>query len=312
MAATNHTEHYGLSQYTEDDRPTYTGDYNGDMSKIDAAIHAAAQSGGMTAVAHTDDLTGDGTDGSPLGVAGTVARSEDIPSLDGYATTESVTQAIASAIADRLTAGDIKPGNGINIETSGNQVTISYVGGGSAGGLSAVAHDATLTGDGTINDPLAMAPGNIVNPISKSGNDADAGKVGAKRFYNVSRDWKDLPGGNFKIAGATLMDVSEGDARIQCLFAYIDGGVASVFVRKGWATIANNPWRRLLDEGDLSAMTSRIAALESQVAALTAATPPSTTGLSATQLDAQYSDSYNIVRVGTPTRNTESEEPQNE
>lgn len=27
MTATNHTEHYGLSQYTEDDHPTYTGDY---------------------------------------------------------------------------------------------------------------------------------------------------------------------------------------------------------------------------------------------------------------------------------------------
>lgn len=100
MTATNHTEHYELSQYTEEDHPTYTGDYNSDMSKIDAAIYAASQSGG------------------------------------DYATTESATQAIAAAIADRLTAGDIKPGNGINIETSGNQVTISYAGGGSAGGLS--------------------------------------------------------------------------------------------------------------------------------------------------------------------------------
>lgn len=312
MTATDHTEHYELSQYTEGDRPTYTGDYNGDMSKIDAAIHAAAQSGGMTAVAHTDDLTGDGSTGNPLGVADTIARSGDIPSLDGYATAESVTQAIASAIADRLTAGDIKSGNGINIEMSGNTVTISYVGDGSAGGLSAVAHDATLTGDGTINNPLAMTPGNIVNPISKSGNDADAGKVNARRFYNVSRDWKDLPGLDFKIAGATLMDVSEDHTHIQCLFAYTDSRGVSVFVRQGLASIANTQWRRLLDELDLSAMTSRIAALESQVAALTAATPPSTTGLSATQLDAQYSDSYNIVRVGTPTRSTESEEPQNE
>lgn len=42
MMATNHTEHYGLSQYAQDDRPTYTGDYNGDMSKIDAAIYALA------------------------------------------------------------------------------------------------------------------------------------------------------------------------------------------------------------------------------------------------------------------------------
>lgn len=156
MTATNHTEHYELSQYTEDDHPTYTGDYNGDMSKIDAAIHAASQSGGLAAVAHTDDLTGDGSPGNPLGVADTVARSEDIPSLDGYATTESVTQAIAAAIADRLTA------------------------------------------------------------------------------------------------------------------------------------------------------------LESQVAALTAAATPSATGLTASQLDTQYSDDYNIIRTGTPTRNTESEETHNE
>lgn len=257
MTATNHTEHYELSQYTEGDRPTYTGDYNGDMSKIDAAIHAAA-------------------------------------------------------IADRLTAGDIKPGNGINIEASGNQVTISYVGGGSSGELSAVAHDATLTGDGTVNNPLAMTPGNIVNPISKSGDDADAGKVEARRFYNVSRDWKGLPDSNFKIEGATLMDVSGNRTRIQCLFAYTDSRGVSVFVRQGLETMANSPWKRLLDENDLSAMTSRIAALESQVAALTTAATPSTTGLTAKESDMQYSDGYNIVRVGAPTRSTETEDSSHE
>lgn len=160
MTATNHTEHYELSQYTEGDHPTYTGDYNGDMAKIDAAIHAASQSGGLAAVAHTNDLTGDGTTDNPLGVADTIARSEDIPSLDGYATTESVTQAIAAAIADRLTAGDIKPGNGINISMSGNQVTISYVG----DGLSAVTHDGTLTGDGTKNAPLGIRSGDGHQP----------------------------------------------------------------------------------------------------------------------------------------------------
>lgn len=74
MTATNHTEHYELSQYTEGDHPTYTGDYNGDMRKIDAAIHAAAQSG-MTAVTHTNDLTGDGSTDSPPGVADTIART---------------------------------------------------------------------------------------------------------------------------------------------------------------------------------------------------------------------------------------------
>lgn len=199
MTATNHTEHYELSQFTKDDRPTYTGDYNSDMSKIDAAIYAASQSGGggMATVEHTADLTGDGTTDSPLGVADTIARTEDIPSLDGYATTESMTQAIAAAIADRLRAGDIKSGNGINIETSGNQVTISYVGDGSAG-------------------------------------------------------------------------------------------------------------------GDVSALISRIAVLESQVAALTAAATPAATGLTAEQLDSLYSGGYNIVRVGTPTRSMETEESPNE
>lgn len=34
--------------------------------------------------------------------------------------------------------------------------------------------------------------------------------------------------------------------------------------------------------------------------------------MTATQLDTQYSDNYNIVRTGTPTRNTESEEPSHE
>lgn len=51
MTATNHTEHYGLSQYVQDDHPTYTGDYNGDMSKIDAASLTGGTDG-LTAVAH--------------------------------------------------------------------------------------------------------------------------------------------------------------------------------------------------------------------------------------------------------------------
>lgn len=73
MTATNHTEHYGLSQYVQDDYPTYTGDYNGDMSKIDAAIYAASQTGGtggLTAVAHDGTLTGDGSTADALSVVG--------------------------------------------------------------------------------------------------------------------------------------------------------------------------------------------------------------------------------------------------
>lgn len=41
MSSTNKTNYYGLSQYIDTDKPTYLGDYNSDMSKIDAGIHGA-------------------------------------------------------------------------------------------------------------------------------------------------------------------------------------------------------------------------------------------------------------------------------
>lgn len=39
MSSTNKTNYYKLSQYIGTDKPTYLGDYNADMSKIDAGIH---------------------------------------------------------------------------------------------------------------------------------------------------------------------------------------------------------------------------------------------------------------------------------
>lgn len=38
MTATNHTDNYNLSQFVGTDRPTWIGDHNGDMSKIDAQM----------------------------------------------------------------------------------------------------------------------------------------------------------------------------------------------------------------------------------------------------------------------------------
>ena len=42
MAHTNSTSNYSLSQFLGTDKPTFLGDYNGDMLKIDAAIKSAA------------------------------------------------------------------------------------------------------------------------------------------------------------------------------------------------------------------------------------------------------------------------------
>lgn len=104
MTATNHTKNYNLSQFTGTDRPTWLGDYNGDMSKIDAQLKqnaddiASAAADGLTTVAHTADLTGNGTTGSPLGVAATIAKKTDIPNVSGLATTSALTSGLAGKV----------------------------------------------------------------------------------------------------------------------------------------------------------------------------------------------------------------------
>lgn len=104
MTATNHTENYNLSQFVGTDRPTWLGDYNDDMEKIDAQLKqnaddiASAAAGGLTSVSHTTDLTGNGTSGSPLGVANTIARKTDIPDTSDLATKASLTSGLAGKV----------------------------------------------------------------------------------------------------------------------------------------------------------------------------------------------------------------------
>lgn len=103
MVATNHTKNYGLSQFVGTDRPTWLGDYNGDMTKIDAQLKRnadgiASAAGGLKTVAHTADLTGNGTSSSPLGVAATVAKKTDIPDVSGFATTSALTSGLAGKV----------------------------------------------------------------------------------------------------------------------------------------------------------------------------------------------------------------------
>lgn len=320
MTATNKTENYKLSQFVGTDRPTWLGDYNGDMSKIDAQLKRnaddiASAAGGLTSVSHTADLTGDGTSGSPLGVADAIARAEDIPSLDGYATTESVTQAIAEAIADRLTAGDIKAGSGINIETSGNQVTISYMGDGGADESTAVAHDDTLTGDGTSTTPLGVVDGTMITPSRAAyGKFVDFNDLTAYGVYDVRAEASSTnnPVSTGLNGGMLVIPAGYNESVFQIALArdarpglFVRSFAALTSAWTGWSKIAFTS-----DIPDVSALTSRIAELERQVAALAAPATPAATGLTAKQLDGQWLDGYNIVRVGggTPASSKETEE----
>lgn len=97
MTATNHTSNYNLSQFQATDRPTWQGDYNGDMSKIDAAIHNIASSGGLREVAVSSPLSGNGTSASPIGI-----------NLSGYATTSALTSGLAGKVDKTASAPETK------------------------------------------------------------------------------------------------------------------------------------------------------------------------------------------------------------
>lgn len=64
MASTNKTTNYELSQYIGTDKPTYLGDYNGDMLKIDTAIKGNA-----------DNITTLGTSLTEVGATASQASS---------------------------------------------------------------------------------------------------------------------------------------------------------------------------------------------------------------------------------------------
>lgn len=213
MTASHHTRHYGLSQYAQDDRPTYTGDYNGDMSKIDAAIYAASQTGstpGLTAVAHDGTLTGDGTTRNALSVIGSFRN------------------------ATRL-----------------------------------------YTTDSSKFDPNDYGDAGVYYIATNRGN---------ANVANIPTDLQGL----FIRASLVVCRCGYGENDIAQLWLNRSGGDGEPFLAYRINNGAWTPWRRLAFVGDIpdvSALTSRIAALESRVSALTAAAASGTTGLTVTPLD---------------------------
>lgn len=185
-------------------------------------------------IPHDATLVGNGTKSSPLGVGDLSSR---------YTPTTTTT-----ALDTRVKALEAKPS-----------------------GLASVTHDQTLTGDGTSGNPLRMIDGNFINAISKSGDEADANNLPANRIYKINRNWKNIPNPP-TIVNGILADASDGAARIQCILAYTDGTGVSIFVRQGWASVANSKWDRLVKESNLSSYVplSTYQALETRVKALEA------------------------------------------
>lgn len=83
MSSTNKTPNYNLSQYIGTDKPTYLGDYNGDMLKIDTQLKANADSASnATAAAGTAQAVAERASQTVQSLNDSVtANSADIASL---------------------------------------------------------------------------------------------------------------------------------------------------------------------------------------------------------------------------------------
>ena len=102
MSATNHTQNYDLSQFVGGDIPSWLNDYNGDMSKIDAAIASVAQGSGDVAA-----------DVASLKSRMTSAEADIDAAESNISTLQSTTSAQGAAITQ----------NANNITTTNNNVS---------------------------------------------------------------------------------------------------------------------------------------------------------------------------------------------
>ena len=102
MASTNKTTHYELSQYIGSDKPTYLGDYNGDMSKIDAQMYVNATN-------------------AQLGITNAGTAQDRADSAYSLASSANSTAETASTVA--TTANTTSTANSTNIGTMANLTT---------------------------------------------------------------------------------------------------------------------------------------------------------------------------------------------
>ena len=150
-----------------------------------------------------------------------------------------------------------------------------------------IPHDVTLVGNGTKSSPLGvgdlssrytptttttaldtrvkaleMIDGTFINPISKSGDDADADSIARGKIYRVGRNWKNIPE---SFIGGYLFYGFSAPAHFQLLFGYTDAGGEAVYIRQGWSSIGGRQWRRLVKESQYQALEARVQALEAKL-----------------------------------------------
>lgn len=150
MSSTNKTTNYNLSQFVGTDVPSYLGDYNGDMNKIDKAIGDVANSQGsveQSVVGLTEDVQGLSTQVS--GVSTSVQQLQT-----SVAQIDSAYKQADTALSQRITA------NANNIQT--NTTAIEGI------NTTIGTEDISGIGDGTIKGAVSNLNSSL-NNLYKSG-----------------------------------------------------------------------------------------------------------------------------------------------
>lgn len=164
MSSTNSTTNYELSQFIGSDKPSWLGDYNGDMAKIDAGIHTAQSTAtgadgkadsnttsigtlsSLTTTAKTDLVsainevnTAAGTAQGSADAVGVIANSnaDKITGIENYFKFTSFNNTTASASGASISANEIKYASNSNgtlgkiygrlvFTSNANNVTITF------------------------------------------------------------------------------------------------------------------------------------------------------------------------------------------
>ena len=148
MSSTNKTTNYNLSQFVGTDVPSYLGDYNSDMSKIDKAIGDVANSQGsveQSVVGLTTEVQGLSTQVDGMGTSVQQLQTSVAQIDSGYKQAD-------TALSQRITA------NTNNIQT--NTESIANI------NTSIGTEDISEIGDGTIKGAIS----NINSSLEELGN----------------------------------------------------------------------------------------------------------------------------------------------
>lgn len=161
---TNHTSNYELSQFVGSDKPTFLGDYNGDMLKIDTAIAGvgvtatAADTKADSAITAAGNAASTASDAATLANTANTNANSALATAGNAATAASAAQSSADAADTKATAAqtaataaDTKAGDLTQLTTTAktdlvaaiNEVNAKPTGGGTA---ASTTYDNTTSG----------------------------------------------------------------------------------------------------------------------------------------------------------------------